>query len=219
MNSSWSKLIATVTNTVLNKLQKKSNRNTSSRSPNIGIAVDGAISRIGVNNSDLNFTDIGFAHDLETHHFKNVSSKGIALICGFEGLELQAYDDGTGVCTIGYGTIIYPNGKTVQYGDVCTIEQAQSFMQHDLKRFEQAVSTAVKVPLSQNQFDALVSLTYNIGIGAFRNSTLLKLLNTLDYVGASNQFDVWVKAGGQTVQGLVNRRAVEKRYFLSGKVN
>ena len=129
-------------------------------------------------------------------------------------MELQAYDDGTGVCTIGYGTTIYPNGKTVQYCDLCTIEQAQSLMQHDLKRFEQAVSTAIKVPLNQHQFDALVSLTYNIGIGAFRNSTLLKLLNTSDYVGASNQFDVWVKAGGQTVQGLVNRRAVEKAYFL-----
>lgn len=88
-------------------------------------------------------------------------------------------------------------------------------MQFDLKRFEQAVSRAVQVPLSQNQFDALVSLAYNIGINAFQNSTLLKRLNTLDYIAAAQQFDVWIKAGGKTVQGLVNRRAVEKDLFLS----
>lgn len=87
-------------------------------------------------------------------------------------------------------------------------------MHHDLARFERAVSSSVKVPLTQNQFDALVSLTYNIGPGAFKHSTLLKLLNQGDYAGASQQFDVWIKAGGQTVQGLVNRRAVEKAYFL-----
>ncbi|MEQ1307615.1 lysozyme, partial [Acinetobacter bereziniae] len=67
---------------------------------------------------------------------------------------------------------------------------------------------------SQNQFDALVSLAYNIGINAFQNSTLLKRLNALEYLGAAQQFDVWIKAGGKTVQGLVNRRAVEKALFL-----
>ena len=200
MNPFWSKLISSVANTVLNELQKKSNNNKSQDLTNIAIAFD--------------HDDIGFAQDVPLNHPTHISLKGIELICGFEGLELQAYDDGTGVCTIGYGTTVYPNGETVRYGDLCTIEQAKNFMQHDLKRFGQAVNTAVKVPLNQYQFDALVSLTYNIGIGAFRNSTLLKLLNTLDYVGASNQFDVWVKAGGQTVQGLVNRRAVEKAYFL-----
>ncbi|MGR2920156.1 lysozyme [Acinetobacter sp. 1125_18A] len=155
--------------------------------------------------------EIGFAQDQITH----VSPQGVNLICGFEGLELKAYDDGVGVCTIGYGTTIYPHGKAVQYGDTCTIEQAKNYMQYDLRRFEQAVSAAVNVPLNQNQFDALVSLSYNIGIGAFKNSTLLKLLNASDYQAASHQFDVWIKAGGKTVQGLVNRRAVEKLLFNS----
>lgn len=159
---------------------------------------------------DTGATEIGFAQDQITQ----VSPQGVDLICGFEGLELKAYDDGVGVCTIGYGTTIYPHGKAVQYGDTCTIEQAKNYMQHDLRRFEQAVSSAVNVPLNQNQFDALVSLSYNIGIGAFKNSTLLKLLNTSDYHAASHQFDVWIKAGGKTVQGLVNRRAVEKTLFL-----
>lgn len=89
-------------------------------------------------------------------------------------------------------------------------------MLHDLKRFEAAVSKAVQVPLNQHQFDALVSLTYNIGVGAFQRSTLVKLLNTGNYKAASHQFDVWVKAGGKTVQGLVNRRAIEKAFFLGG---
>ncbi|WP_423854680.1 lysozyme [Acinetobacter guillouiae] len=155
--------------------------------------------------------EIGFAQDQITH----VSPQGVDLICGFEGLELKAYDDGVGVCTIGYGTTIYPHGKAVQYGDTCTIEQAKNYMQYDLRRFEQAVTAAVNVPLNQNQFDALVSLSYNIGIGAFKNSTLLKLLNASDYHAASDQFDVWIKAGGKTVQGLVNRRAVEKLLFNS----
>ncbi|MFW1966104.1 lysozyme [Acinetobacter guillouiae] len=154
--------------------------------------------------------EIGFAQDQITQ----VSPQGVDLICGFEGLELKAYDDGAGVCTIGYGTTIYPHGKAVQYGDTCTIEQAKNYMQYDLRRFEQAVTAAVNVPLNQNQFDALVSLSYNIGIGAFKNSTLLKLLKASDYNAASHQFDVWIKAGGKTVQGLVNRRAVEKTLFL-----
>lgn len=200
MNPFWSKLISGIANTVLNEWKKSntSNKNNHDRSnSNIAIAID------------QDTQNIGFAQDRIT----TISPKGIDLICGFEGLELQAYNDSAGVCTIGFGTTVYPNGGRVQYGDTCTIEQAKNFMHHDLSRFERTVSAAVKVPLNQNQFDALVSLTYNIGIGAFQNSTLLKLLNQNDYVGASQQFDVWIKAGGQTVQGLVNRRAIEKIYF------
>jgi len=87
-------------------------------------------------------------------------------------------------------------------------------MQNDLKKFERTVNEAVTVPLNQNQFDALVSLTYNIGSGAFEKSTLVKKLNTGDYTGAANQYDVWVNAGGKRLQGLVNRRAKEKELFL-----
>ena len=81
--------------------------------------------------------------------------------------------------------------------------------------FESAVYENVKVGLNQNQFDALVSLTYNIGIGAFSKSTLLKKLNAGDYKGTSNQFDVWVNAGGKRLDGLVKRRAKEKALFLT----
>ncbi len=143
-----------------------------------------------------------------------VSQFGIDLICGFEGLELKAYDDGVGVWTIGYGTTIYPNGIKVKRGDTCTLEQAKDYMAHDLQRFESAVCENIKVGLNQNQFDALVSLAYNIGIGAFSKSTLLKKLNAGDYKGTSNQFDVWVNAGGRRLDGLVKRRTKEKALFL-----
>ena len=144
-----------------------------------------------------------------------VSAKGIDLICSFEGLRLTAYDDGVGVWTIGFGTIKYPNGVRVKRGDSCTLEQAKSYMKYDLIEFEHTVNSLVKVPLNQNQFDALVSLTYNIGSGAFKSSTLLKKLNLSDYKGAAEQFDVWVNAGGKRMQGLANRRAKEKSLFLS----
>ena len=147
----------------------------------------------------------------------SLSPEGINQICNFEGLKLSAYDDGNGVWTIGYGTTRYPNGKRVSEGDRCTLDQAKAYMQHDLKIFERAVNSSVKVSLKQNQFDALVSLTYNIGVGAFKNSTLLKKLNLGDYKEAANQFDVWINAGGKRLQGLVNRRAIEKKLFLSSK--
>lgn len=196
MTQFWSKFFSKLFSTLFSKLLNKHHQAYSGS--DIAVAVD----------TDA---EIGFAQDQITQ----VSPQGVDLICGFEGLELKAYDDGVGVCTIGYGTTIYPHGKAVQYGDTCTIEQAKNYMQYDLRRFEQAVTAAVNVPLNQNQFDALLSLSYNIGIGAFKNSTLLKLLNASDYHAASDQFDVWIKAGGKTVQGLVNRRAVEKLLFNS----
>lgn len=143
-----------------------------------------------------------------------VSAAGIQLICAFEGKQLVAYDDGVGVWTIGFGTTIYPNQHKVKKGDRCSDAQATQYMQHDLNKFEHAVNKMVTVPLTQNQFDALVSLSYNIGIGALRNATLLKKLNSGDYQAAANQFDVWINAGGKRVQGLVNRRAREKKLFL-----
>ena len=145
----------------------------------------------------------------------SVSNKGVDLICEFEGEQLIAYDDGVGIWTIGFGTIKYPNGVRVKKGDTCTLDQAKEYMRHDLIEFEHTVNSSVKVPLNQNQFDALVSLAYNIGSSAFKSSTLVKKLNTGDYQGAADQFNVWVNAGGKRMQGLVNRRDKEKLLFLS----
>ena len=145
----------------------------------------------------------------------SVSNKGVDLICEFEGKRLVAYDDGVGVWTIGFGTIKYPNGVRVKKGDTCTLDQAKEYMRHDLIEFEHTVNSSVKVPLNQNQFDALVSLAYNIGSNAFKSSTLVKKLNAGDYQGAADQFNAWVNAGGKRMQGLVNRRDREKLLFLS----
>ncbi|WP_409246581.1 lysozyme, partial [Acinetobacter baumannii] len=122
---------------------------------------------------------------------KTTSDVGVNLISGFEGTRFTAYDDGVGIWTIGTGTTVYPNGVKVKKGDACTAEQAKTYFKHDLAKFEKTVNESVTVPLTQNQFDALVSLTYNIGSGAFKNSTLLKKLNKGDYQGAADQFLVW----------------------------
>ena len=171
--------------------------------------VDAADKLIATAYDDLNDM-LGIATD-EMH----ISPSGIDLICNFEGKRLAAYDDGVGVWTIGFGTTVYPNGIKVKKGDTCTEAQAKAYMAHDLKKFESAVNNEVKIPLNQNQFDALVSLAYNIGTNAFSKSTLVKKLNANDIRGAADQFDVWVNAGGKRMQGLVNRRAREKALFIS----
>ncbi|WP_329413993.1 lysozyme [Acinetobacter indicus] len=170
--------------------------------------VDAADKLIATAYDDLNDV-LGIATD-EMH----ISPSGIDLICNFEGKRLAAYDDGVGVWTIGFGTTVYPNGIKVMKGDTCTEAQAKTYMAHDLKKFEATVNKAVTVQLNQNQFDALVSLAYNIGTNAFSKSTLVKKLNANDIRGAADQFDVWVNAGGKRMQGLVNRRTVEKALFL-----
>lgn len=170
--------------------------------------VDAADKLIATAYDDLNDM-LGIATD-EMH----ISPNGIDLIRNFESIRLKAYDDGVGVWTIGYGTTKYPNGIRVKKGDTCTLNQAQNYMQNDLRKFEQTVNDSVKVPTSQNQFDALVSLAYNIGPTAFEESTLVKRLNEKNYKAAADQFGLWVNARGKRLQGLVNRRAIEKALFL-----
>ena len=143
-----------------------------------------------------------------------ISDVGIRLISSFEDLKLVSYLCPANVWTIGFGTTVYPSGKKVKQGEKCTPQQANEYFAHDLKRFEASVNNLVKVPLSQNQFDALVSLVYNIGQTAFSKSTLLKNLNAKDYAGAADQFPLWNKGGGKVLKGLVRRRAEEKALFL-----
>ena len=144
----------------------------------------------------------------------NTSSNGTSLIKEFEGFMASAYLCPADVWTIGIGTTVYPNGTKVKKGDKCTQEQAMEYLQHDLRSFEKTVNDSVKAPLIQNQFDALVFLSYNIGSTAFKNSTLLKKLNAKDYLGAADQFLVWNKGGGKVLKGLVRRREVERALFL-----
>ncbi|NJO76842.1 MAG: lysozyme [Leptolyngbyaceae cyanobacterium RM1_406_9] len=131
------------------------------------------------------------------------------MIKRFEGFRTQAYICPAGVPTIGYGSTL-----GVRMGDRITQQGAEELLQRDLVRFEQAVSDAVKVPLTSNQYSALVSFAFNVGIGAFQRSTLLKLLNQRNYQGAADQLLLWNKGGGRVLQGLVNRRQAERALFL-----
>ena len=142
-----------------------------------------------------------------------ISNNGLNLIKQFEGLRLNAYDDGVGVWTIGYGTIKYPNGVRVKRGDKITQAQADQYIANDVATFERAVNMLVNVPLNQNQFDALVSFTYNLGATNLSASTLLKKLNSKDYEGAAAEFPKWNKAGGKVMTGLVRRRKAEMELF------
>lgn len=138
------------------------------------------------------------------------SDQGIELIASFEGLRLTSYRDPAGVLTIGYG---HTNG--VKEGQTITKEEALQLLKQDIQTAEKAVKRLVTVPLNQNQFDALVSFTYNLGQGNLSTSTLLKKLNKGDYEGAANEFERWVYAGGKKLNGLVTRRKREKELFTS----
>lgn len=141
------------------------------------------------------------------------SEKGIEFICRSEGEVLTAYRDIVGIWTIGVGHTGFVDGNPVTKGMTITREKSREILKADLVRFEKAINTSVNVPLKQNQFDALVSLAFNIGEGSFRRSTLLRKLNAGDYAGASQQFLVWKNAGGKESQGLLNRRKREKDMF------
>lgn len=138
-----------------------------------------------------------------------ISSKGIDLIKNFEGLRLEAYLDSVNVPTIGYG-----HTRNVRIGQTITVEQAEAFLMEDIHEFELAIQRLVCIPLSQNQFDALTSFTFNVGIGNLKKSTLLKKLNTGDIAGAANEFNKWVYAGKQKLKGLVKRRSKERLLFI-----
>lgn len=140
----------------------------------------------------------------------NLSPNGKKLIKGFEGCRLKAYKCAAGVWTIGYG-----HTNKVRPDDVITQQEADQLFDNDIIIYCSNVEKLVKVPLEQNQFDALVSFTYNIGINAFKSSTLLKLLNSGKYNEASQEFLRWNKAGGRVLEGLTRRRKEEKRLFDS----
>ena len=94
-----------------------------------------------------------------------------------------------------------------------TAAQSEALLKQDLAKFETGVEKLVTHPITQDQFDALVSFSFNLGLGALKGSTLLKKLNAGDFQGASNEFSKWVNAGGQRLQGLVRRRAAEQMLF------
>ncbi|MGP1385371.1 MAG: glycoside hydrolase family protein [Thainema sp.] len=141
-----------------------------------------------------------------------INTEGFKLLTTFEGCKLKAYDDGGGVWTIGYG-----HTQGVFCGMTITQAQANQFLREDLEKFETFVQDAVAVEVNDDQFSALVCLCFNIGPGrkGFRGSTLLRLLNQGNYLGAAKQFPRWNKVSGTPWLGLTRRRLAEQALFNS----
>jgi len=151
-----------------------------------------------------------------------LDENGYNLIKSFEGLYLTAYQDDAGVWTIGWGSTRYANGKTIQPGDtLVNRECADDLLEVTMGQYEDAVSSLVKVNLSQNEYNALVSLTYNIGTGGFEGSSVLRWLNAGNLQAAADAFLMWNKitdpATGQHVvsSDLQARRTKERALFLT----
>ena len=136
------------------------------------------------------------------------SQYGIDLIKHFEGCELKAYKCPAGVWTIGYG-----HTKGVQEGDEWSESHANHMLEVELEEYEGYVDKYVTAPLGQNQFDALVSWTYNLGGGNLSASTMLKVLNAGEYDEVPNQMLRWNKVGGKVLEGLTRRRQAEADMF------
>lgn len=142
----------------------------------------------------------------------NYSKNGVQLTESFEGCRLTAYQDVRGVWTIGYGH----TGADVYEGLTITQDEASTLLIHDMARAELAVNTYVDAAINQEEFDALVDFVFNAGATAFKNSTMLALLNQGDFQGAAAEFDKWDHAAGQVIAGLLRRRQAETALFEQG---
>jgi lysozyme len=143
-----------------------------------------------------------------------VSVSGVNFIKSFEGLELRSYRCQAGVWTIGFGSTTYENGTKVKAGEQITKERAEELLAFKLERFAEGVN-ALGLTLSQPQFDALVSFAFNVGLGALRRSTLLKIIR--QNPGAPEirtEFMKWVRAGGMVSRGLTRRRTAEANMYF-----
>ncbi len=148
-----------------------------------------------------------------------LTEKGINLIKEFEGLRLTAYRDSVGVWTIGYGNTFYEDGTTVKQGDKITQERADYLFRSIVDKFADQVRNSLTnhERVSDAQFSAMVSLAYNIGIGAFKGSTLLRKVNANPCDPAiPDEFPRWNKAGGKVLAGLTRRRKAEAELYKNG---
>lgn len=137
------------------------------------------------------------------------SANGVELIKHFEGVELEVYVCSAGKRTIGVGHVILPGEDYKKISEA----QALEILSRDLAKFETMVQSMVTAPLTQNQFDALVSFCFNLGPANLKNSTLLKKVNAEDYEGAAKEFGKWVFAAGKKLKGLEKRREAESKLF------
>lgn len=167
----------------------------------------------------------------------NVSKKALEMLKHHEGVRTKPYRDVVALWTVGVGHLMYPEqvnlpnrrnakpgytGQTredfaIKFEDFreFSMEEVDDILKRDLGRFERGVTRLITAPISQNQFDALVSFSFNLGLGTLQRSTLRQKVNRMDYEGAADEFLKYVMAGGKVFRGLVNRRNDERNLFLS----
>ena len=146
----------------------------------------------------------------------NIEKSTIDLLKRFEGIKLKAYQDSVGIWTIGVGNTYYEDHSPVKKGDIITQERADSLLKMIATSFGDYVNSKVTAKLTQNQFDSLVSICYNIGKGNFNSSTLLKVVNkNTNDTSIEVQFQSWCRAGGKVLPGLLNRRNAEYKNYIS----
>jgi lysozyme len=143
---------------------------------------------------------------------RNISKTGLDLIKRFEGFSPTVYICPAGYPTIGYGHVVKPHEREV-FASGITTEQAEALLRQDVQTAERAVLHLITVPLTDGQFDALVSFTFNLGAGALQRSTLRRKVNRGDHATVPAEFRKWVWAGGRKLEGLVRRRGAEAYFY------
>ena len=145
-----------------------------------------------------------------------LSTNGFNLLAELEGVVLNPYKDSVGIPTIGIGSTYYEDGTKVTMKDkAITKERAIQLAKNVVKSFEARVNKSILLPMTQNQFDAMVLLCYNIGESAFARSSVVRNFNAGNLQKAADSFLLWNKAGGKVSKGLTNRRKKERNLFLT----
>jgi lysozyme len=142
---------------------------------------------------------------------RKINFQGLKLIRAFEGCRLSTYIDQVGILTIGYGH----TGPEIKFDMTISKEKADELLSEDLGKFERGVTNLLETQINDNQFSALVSFSYNLGLNSLAKSTLLKYVNASEFEKASEEFLKWAHAGGKENPGLLRRREAEKTLFLS----
>lgn len=157
--------------------------------------------------SYLNMATIKAIYDM-----RHITQQGVNLIKEFEGFSPTIYLDAAGLPTIGYGHLLR-TGEAEMFRRGISHEAAVALLIKDVQSAERAVLRLISVPLTDGQFDALVSFTFNLGSGALQRSTLRRKVNREEHDGVPQEFRKWVWAGGRKLKGLINRRNSEARLY------
>ena len=148
--------------------------------------------------------------------YMQLSSNGFRLLGELEGIVLKPYKDSVGIPTIGIGSTYYEDGTKVRMADKpITTERAMQLAKNVVKSFEAKVNEVILLPMTQNQFDSMVLLCYNIGESGFARSSVARHFNKGNLQEAADSFLLWNKAGGRVLRGLTNRRKKERELFLT----